>query len=575
MRAHLHGNTPVSGDLRARTVFQSTTTEGNDMDTLFNRLMQSHTMKGMTISLLPALLVACGGGGGDGGNPDGSPGAVDDSSIHEPSEPGNGSGGHADDDTWHQQCYADDTSMVAADGPALNVKTNQLVVKLRTSSSGSASAFGLGPRDATADVAALTRVVDRINARSSANAPRGLPVRLDVKRLMSGGSAVLTASGTSASAAALAAELMRDPEVEYAEPDMPVRASAEPLDPHYRDTWHLHDGDVSIRMPGAWDITQGKREIVTAVIDTGVTAHPELAANLLPGYSFVSSAVAANGVPRGPRADDPGDWISPEDVSAGGPFQGWPMQDSSWHGTRVAGIIGAAANNGIGIAGINWYGGLLPVRVLGKGGGPTSDVVDGMRWSAGLPVAGVPLNPHPARVVNLSLGSAGTCSRAFQDAVDDLLAKGVTVVAAAGNGGSNAIDMPANCRGVISVGASDNTGRRAFDSNTHPAVTLSAPGVGIYSLANDGARAPGAASLGIASGTSFATPQVSGVVSLMLAVNPSLSPRDIADILKRTARFPEVAKTTRSCRVIPAGRGLLDARAAINAAASARTGGRS
>lgn len=545
------------------------------MDTLFNRLMHSHTMKGMTISLLPALLVACGGGGGGDSASGNAPGATDESSIHEPSEPGNGSGGHADDDTWHQQCYADDTSMVAADVPALNVKTNQLVVKLRSSSSGTASVFGLGPRDTTADLAALTRVVDRINARNSANAPRGLPARLDVKRLMSGGSAVLTASGAPASAAALADELMRDPEVEYAEPDMPVRASAEPLDPHYRDTWHLHDGDVSIRMPGAWDITQGKREIVTAVIDTGVTAHPELASNLLPGYSFVSSPLAANGVPRGPRADDPGDWISPEDVSAGGPFQGWPLQDSSWHGTRVAGIIGAAANNGIGIAGINWQGGLLPVRVLGKGGGPTSDVVDGMRWSAGLPVAGVPLNPHPARVVNLSLGSAGTCSRTFQDAVDDLLAKGVTVVAAAGNDGSNAIDMPANCRGVISVGASDNTGRRAFDSNTHPRVTLSAPGVGIYSLANDGARAPGAAGFGMANGTSFATPQVSGVVSLMLAVNPSLSPRDIADILKRTARFPEVAKTTRSCRVIPAGRGLLDARAAINAAASARTGGRS
>lgn len=147
--------------------------------------------------------------------------------------------------------------------------------------------------------------------------------------------------------------------------------------------------------------------------------------------------------------------------------------------------------------------------MLGKGGGSTSDVADGMRWATGLPVAGAPLNPHPARVVNLSLGSAGTCSRAFQDAVDDLLAKGVTVVAAAGNDGSNAIDMPANCRGVISVGSSDSTGRRTFDSNTHPRVTLSAPGAGIFSLANDGAYVPGAASFGMANGTSFATPGTS------------------------------------------------------------------
>lgn len=529
-------------------------------------------MKGMTVTLLPVLLVACGGGGG---NTDNSTAATDDPAIHEPSPPEDGSGEHVGDSNWHRQCYADDTSMVAAEGPALKMSTNQLVVKMRSHSSASAAEYGRGLRDTSVDVDALTRVVDRINARADTDASRGRPVRIGVKRLMSGGSAVLVATGTEQSVAAVAAELMHEPEVEYAEPDVQVRASAQPLDPRFRDMWHLQDSDVAIRMPGAWDVTQGGREAVTAVLDTGVTPHPELAANLLPGYSFVSDALSANGVPRGPRADDPGDWLTAEETSAGGPFHGRPVQNSSWHGTRVAGVIGAAANNGIGIAGVNWYGAILPVRVLGKGGGSTSDVVDGMRWSAGLPVAGAPMNPHPARVVNLSLGSAGTCSRAFQDAVDDLNAKGVTVVAAAGNDGGNAIDMPANCRGVISVGSSDNTGRRAFDSNTHPRVTLSAPGAGILSLANDGTRAPGAATYGAASGTSFAAPQVSGVVSLMLAVNPRLSPRDIADILKRTARFPAIAQTTNSCRVIPPGRGILDARAAINAAASTRAGIRS
>ncbi len=526
----------------------------------------------MAVSLLPALLVACGGGGGgdDGGNTGNAIGATDDPAIHEPSVPGDKPDEHADDDTWHRQCYADDTSMVAAEGPALTLSTNQLVVRMRSPSSASAAAFGRGSHPV--DVAALTRVVDRINARDDGNTARGLPARIAVKRLMSGGSAVLTVTGTNTSTDALVAELMREPEVEYAEPDVRVHARAEPRDPHFRDAWHLQDGDVSIRMPGAWDLTQGTREIVTAVLDTGMTPHPDLAANLLPGYSFVSDARSANGVPRGPGADDPGDWISADEAAPGEPFYGLPAHDSSWHGTRVAGIVGATANNGIGIAGVNWYGGILPVRVLGKGGGSTSDIVDGMRWSAGLPVAGAPMNPHPARVVNLSLGSIGQCSRAFQDAVDDLNAKGVTVVAAAGNDGSNTIDMPANCRGVISVGSSDRTGRRTFDSNTHPRVTLSAPGDGILSLSNDGTRAPGAATYGATSGTSLAAPQVSGVVSLMLAANPNLSPRDIADILKRTARFPAIARTTRSCRVIPAGRGILDARAAIDAAVGARTG---
>ncbi|WP_175798370.1 S8 family serine peptidase [Burkholderia ambifaria] len=545
------------------------------MDTLFNYYIRSRIRKRVTATFLPVLLVACGGGGNDGGNTGNSVGMTEDPVIHEPSVPRVDPGESADDSTWHQQCYADDTSIVAADGPSLNTSTNQLVVKIRSQSPSSASEHDHGPRSTSTDVVTLTRVVDRINARGNANSSRGLPARIGVKRLMSGGNAVLSTTGAGQSVAALAAELMREPEVEYAEPDAPVRASAEPLDPHFRDTWHLHDSDVSIRMSGAWDVTQGAKEVVTAVIDTGITPHPDLAANLLPGYSFVSGALSANGVPRGPLADDPGDWISADEAAAEGPFYGLPAQDSSWHGTRVAGIIGATANNGIGIAGINWYGGILPVRVLGKGGGSTSDVVDGMRWSAGLPVVGAPENPHPARIVNLSLGSVGTCSRTFQDAVDDLNARGVTVVAAAGNDGSNAIDMPANCRGVISVGSSDNTGRRAFDSNTHPRVTLSAPGVGIFSLANDGARTPRAATYGVASGTSFATPQVSGVASLMLAVNPTLSPRDIAGILKRTARVPEIAKTTRSCRVISPGRGILDARAAINAAAATRTGSNS
>ncbi|MCW0014671.1 S8 family serine peptidase, partial [Burkholderia pseudomallei] len=179
-----------------------------------------------------------------------------------------------------------------------------------------------------------------------------------------------------------------------------------------------------------------------------------------------------------------------------------------------------------------------PVRVLGKCGGTLSDIADGMRWAAGLAVPGAPANPNPAKVLNLSLGGYGrTCSTTYQNAINAITARGANVVVAAGNsGGPVAQSQPANCQGVIAVAAIDSRGVRASFSNTGPAVKIAAPGVGILSTLNAGQTSPGADSYASYNGTSMATPHVAGTVALMLAVNPSLSPSRVLQILQSTAR---------------------------------------
>src|SRR5262249_18704579 len=138
--------------------------------------------------------------------------------------------------------------------------------------------------------------------------------------------------------------------------------------------------------------------------------HPDLAGRYVGGYDFITNAQVANDGQfttatndRDPDPSDPGDWITAAE-SASDFFAGCPIANSSWHGTHVAGTIGAASGNGTGVAGINWVSKILPARVLGKCGGYLSDIADAIQWSAGLSVPGVPNNPNPARVLNLSLG---------------------------------------------------------------------------------------------------------------------------------------------------------------------------
>ncbi|AOK19477.1 hypothetical protein WT26_26625 [Burkholderia cepacia] len=462
---------------------------------------------------------------------------------------------------------------IAANAPPID----HLIVKLKTltatramAATNTASRF-----DAVIQRAMTQWVAPTGSARAYASTTGRSQLNVQVERTISNGAAVLSLgqSVSAADAAALAQAFAADSDVDYAEPDSRMGVRDIPTDPLYSQQWYATDPTAGINLPAAWTRTKGAPTVVTAVLDTGYRPHPDLLPNLLQsqGYSFISNAnTSNNGLTRGPDATDPGDWVTQQELDdASGPFYQCASQpsDSSWHGTRVMGVIGATANNGTGIAGVSWLGQILPVRVLGKCGGVTSDIADGMRWAAGIPVNGVPTNPRPAKVINLSLGGVGACSTTFQQAIDDVTAKGVTVVVAAGNDGlSTGLDQPANCRGVISVGATDATGRRASFSNFGADVALSAPGVNILSTSNTGTTTPGSDAYGLANGTSLATPQVSGIAALMLSVNGNLTPAQIQQKLQGGARTTKLAAGT-SCTAMPAGSGILDAGAAVTAAA--------
>ena len=165
--------------------------------------------------------------------------------------------------------------------------------------------------------------------------------------------------------------------------------------------------------------------------------------------TYCNLNVANDGNGRDSDPHDPGDWVFTGDC----PFY-TPNKPSSWHGTHVAGTIGARSNNGVGVAGVNWVSPIVPVRVLGKCGGYSSDIADGIRWAAGLSVAGVPANPYPARVLNLSLGGQHPCYSFLQNAITNANAAGAVVVVSAGNSNQNAAAFsPASCSARHVVGA--------------------------------------------------------------------------------------------------------------------------
>jgi serine protease len=388
-------------------------------------------------------------------------------------------------------------------------------------------------------------------------------------------------------ARAIAARLKTSVEVESAEPDMMLQAqSIQPTDPAYANwpgQWHymapfgrnLGGADL----PAAWDLTLGSGSVNVAVIDTGYRPHPDLQA-MLPGYDFISStAVSNDGDGRDANASDPGDYVASGDcINSPG------ASASTWHGTHVMGTVAALMNNGIYGTGVAPNVRILPVRVLGRCGGFTSDIVDAMRWAAGIDVAGVPHNANPARVLNLSLGSTGSCSAAFQNAVNDVNAVGAVVVVATGNGGYDTVNQPANCTGVLAVTAHSIDGDSADYANLGSQTSISAPGGGcgtlalgcfpglsdngltIYSLGNAGLSTPGQDSYALKRGTSMAVPHVSGTIALMLSLNPFLTRTELISAVRNSAR-PFAAGT--AC-AMPAnsglcGAGMLDARAALSA----------
>jgi serine protease len=417
----------------------------------------------------------------------------------------------------------------------------------------------------------------------TADVSREAGEKVGLKGRTSDGSVVVKLPGkrSGASVSATSRRIAALPGVEYAEPDTILYPTAVPTDPRYGEQWDLSAPAVpaagstlvgATHQP-AWDTTTGTSDVVVAVLDTGITAHADLVGQTVPGYDFINTTAFANdGNARDADPSDPGDWITATE-NASGTFAGCGVDDSSWHGTHVAGTIAAATNNGIGVAGIAPGSKILPVRVLGKCGGYTSDIVDGMRWSAGLAVAGVPTNPNPAAVLNLSLGGSGACSTTQQQAINDVTAVGATVVVAAGNSNINASNaQPANCAGVVTVAATGSTGSRAYYSNYGSLVEISAPGGDsqltpgtVLSTLNAGLTSPGADNYVGYQGTSMATPHVAGVAALVKSVRPSASPATVMSLLQATAAQVPLGST---CTTALCGRGMMDAAAAVASAAS-------
>lgn len=384
------------------------------------------------------------------------------------------------------------------------------------------------------------------------------------------------------------------PDVAWVEPDVLVPRLAAPKVPNdtkFVDQWHLQPPDAlnlaGLNLPSAWGDTTGSisgRTAVVAVVDSGIRPdHPDLAGKLLPGYDLVSElAVANDGDGRDPDPTDPGDWVHPADL-ADPLFASCDLSSSSWHGTFIAGQIAAATDNAAGIAGLNWGARVVPVRVSGKCGALLSDLLDGLRWSAGLPVSGLPTNPNPARVINLSFGGDVACAGAYQRTIHAVTNAGALVVVAAGNSDTT-LTRPADCRRVMAVAAVRKDGAKASYSSFGSRVAVAAPGGSgpaggadeILSISNNGSTVPGLDDYGSKQGTSFAAPQAAGVASLMLAVNPFLSPRQLIERMKAGAR-PHVAlgglaacgapgAGDCNCTTSACGAGLLDANTSVQLA---------
>lgn len=413
------------------------------------------------------------------------------------------------------------------------------------------------------------KISANLNTQAAAERPNQMErlsqtagISLDYFRPMSGDAHVLKLPQKlpEPQANVYAARLATLPEVEYAEADSVQQAiETIPSDPSYAaDQWNMQGG-FGIHANDAWDVTHGNIGIVVAVVDTGVLwGHPDLASRVVQGYDFISDPVRANdGDGRDADPDDPGDWTTTNGQCGkdknGNPI---PAEDSSWHGTHVAGIIGADTNNGQFVAGVDWRARILPVRVLGVCGGNTSDIVDGMRWAAGLNVPGVPANPNPARVLNLSLGATGTCSSSYRDAIRDVRAQNAVVVVSAGNDNVNVdTQSPANCLDVIRVASTDSSGNKSSFSNFGQHIIISAPGSAILSTVDKGKTIQNQPFAGYKSGTSMAAPHVSGAISLLLGLRPELDPNEVLDVIEQ---HPTLFPSGSACNTTNCGDGILN-----------------
>lgn len=408
------------------------------------------------------------------------------------------------------------------------------------------------------------------------------------------------------------ARLRADPRVAAVVPDRrEQRQAVTPSDRRFAEQWWLQPraaGNTGVAdFAVAWERSTGAPVAgpvaTVAVLDSGITSHPELNPRVLPGWDFVSDATySRDGDGRDNDPADPGDAVTTADRTANpAAFGGCAEQPlSSWHGTIIAGQLAALTQNGEGVAAANWNGTVVPVRVAGQCGASVADIVDGLRWAAGLAVPGVPANPNPARLIVLSYGSLEACdadsptpavrdtARLYQAALAEVRAAGALVMVAAGNQ-RGAVARPANCSGAFAVAALNREGFKSSYSNIGSQVRLSAPGGdaapgstcdaevgdgGLVSTGNLGDQNPGAAGYAAASGTSFATPQVAATAAMMLALNPALTVAEMETGLTVTAApFVQVplfglcgaggAASHCTCTTTTCGAGQLDAAQAL------------
>jgi serine protease len=363
----------------------------------------------------------------------------------------------------------------------------------------------------------------------------------------------------------------RERERHYAEPNFIRRPLLQPDDQFFDYQWHY----PGIELPAAWAITQGSADVIVAVIDTGVLLdHPDLRnqpglpTKLTPGFNFIRDPTRArNEHGIGPDPNDPGD------LAYGG--------SSSFHGTHVAATIAARTNNRVGVAGVSWHARIMPLRALGIGGGTSYDVIQSVRYAAGMPNDSGTVPAEPAHIINMSLGSPAS-SRTEQNVLREVRERGIFVVASAGNRASSEPSFPAAYPSVISVSATTIDRQLAPYSNFGPTTTLAAPGGNLQTDLNGDGIGDGVVSamgddsagnlrFGYAAlmGTSMAAPHVAGVIALMKAVHPGLTPDQFDSLLQSGALTDDIGPPGRDDEF---GWGLVNARKAVMAARQLATG---
>ncbi|MFC7519418.1 S8 family peptidase [Xanthomonas populi] len=481
----------------------------------------------------------------------------------------------------------------------------QLLVKEPTQAASAGDAFSrrlivrykdntAAASDRAVKLGAVQAAVGRVNASSSGAANSAAAVKAIYVRKLGIGSDLIKLSSalTAAQLDKVVVELKSDPSVAAVQIDRMLRpveihktlAATDvtpqlvPNDPLYTQyQWHLRHPNGGINAPAAWDLSQGAG-VVVAVLDTGILpGHPDVAVNLLQGYDFITDAEISRRPTdaRVPGALDYGDWQEADNLC----YIGSVAQESSWHGTHVTGTVAEATNNGIGMTGVAPKATVLPVRVLGRCGGYTSDIADAIVWASGGAVDGVPANTNPAEVINMSIRGGGPCDAATQLAINGAVSRGTTVVVAAGNGGEDAANhSPASSNNTITVGVTRINGGITDYSNYGSKVDLSGPGGGgsvdgspggyIWQAGYTGATTPtsGTYTYKGLDGTSMASPHVAGVVALVQSAaiglgDGPLTPAAVETLLKQTSRRFSVTPPAST----PIGSGIVDATAALEA----------